>query len=228
MRWIATALAMLLWVAIASPASADDRAGAAHREVGLSADGTHYADALDRPLFDPQVRWVPGDERRSTFWVRNQAGSAGDLTVDLTARSRSTLFDSGYLRIAARAGHGPWHVVSGGESLRLLTRQDLPAKAEVPVTLRVTLAPGAPNGTMVLATDLDLRVTLSDVRATGGAAGPGSGHGPHGFLPSTGSSASWWLVPVGLLLLLSGVLLLTRRRSLHPATLPAQPSGEPR
>ena len=196
---------------LVSPASADDTAGKGTRQdVGVSLDGTHYEESLDAPLFDPRVRWVPGDVRTTDIWVRNQADEAGDLTIDLVPQARQNLFDSGHLTVSARAGTGPWMTVREGEPLRLLARKDVPSRAEVPVTVRVTLAPEAPNGTMVLATDFDLEVTLVDARASGS---DGDHDGPGGLLPATGSPTSWWVLPLGLLLLAGGALMLARRES---------------
>lgn len=223
LRAALTAAAIVL--VLVPPASADDTVVKGTRQdVGVSLDGTRYQASLDAPLFDPQVRWVPGDVRTTGFWVRNQADEAGDLTIDLVPRARKSLFATGDLSVSARAATGPWLTVREGEPLRLLARKDVPSQAEVPVSIRVALAPEAPNGTMVLATDFDLKVTLVDARASGSH---GDNDGPGGLLPDTGSPTSWWVVPLGLVLLTGGVLLLARRES---ARLPTTPylSGEHR
>ena len=219
-RVLALVLAALL-VTAGAPAAAGNDGDSARQAVGLSVDGVDYQTGLDQPLFDPTVRWVPGDVRGSTFWVRNQAAESGDLTMDLLVPGRGNLFVSGHLSVTARAGDGPWHTVTHGESMRLLTHKDFPAEAEALVTVRVALAPEAANGTMVLATDLDFRVTLTDARATAPGTGPdgADGGGPGGLLPGTGLSASWWaVVRLGLLLLMAGLFLLFLSRSLDQSS----------
>jgi len=211
-RVVASTLAALV-LSVAGPAAADDGSDAQRQQVGLSLDGVHYQHDIDQPLFDPALRWVPGDVRRSSFWVRNQAVEPGDLTIDVLALGRKPLLDSRYLSISARTGDGPWQTMGSDKSMHLLTQKNVPANSAVPVTVQVALAPEATNGTMLLATDLDFGVTLTDARAT--AAGGGSvdhPDGPGGLLPDTGSSASWWALPLALLLLLVGVLVLSRRR----------------
>jgi hypothetical protein len=228
MKRVLITLVTALLLSTPGPASAGDPASQ-RTDVGLSVDGVHYQGDLDGPLFDPLARWVPGEVRRSSFWVRNQASGPGDLTVDLLARSPRTLIDSGYLSIAARAGDGPWRAVETGGAMRLFTTRDLPSKAELPVTVRITLSPDAHNGTMVLATALDLRVTLTDARASGNAGGPGGSDGPEGpggLLPGTGSPTSWWLLPLGLLLVAGGASQLARRRPLVITSLVTHPSGD--
>lgn len=209
---------------VGGPAVAEDSAAARGPEVGVSLDGVHYEAGITQPLFDPKLRWVPGDERSSRFWVRNQAVDPGDLTIDLLTQNRQDLFDSSYLSISARAGVGPWHTVTAGTPMRLIRTTDFPAKAEVPVTVLVAVAAEAPNTTMVLATDLDFRITLTDARATG----PNVTDGPGGLLPSTGAAASWWVVPLGLLLLLAGTFLLGRRHRFDPPLVDPYVSGESR
>ena len=49
--------------------------------LGLSSDGVTFAETLKKPLFDSAIRWVPGDVRVATFYVRNQAETAGNLQV---------------------------------------------------------------------------------------------------------------------------------------------------
>lgn len=211
LRAALTAAAVAL--VLVPPASADDSSTPATRQdVGVSLDGIHYQDRLGRPLFDPRVRWVPSDVRVTRFWVRNQADEAGDLAIRLVPPAHRSLFSSGHLTVSARAATGPWQTVVEGEPLRLLTQDDVPASAEVPVSIRVSLDPEAPDTTMVLGADFDLRVSLVDARAAGSGGDPG----PGGLLPGTGSSTPWWVVPLGFLLLLGGGLTLARREPSRP------------
>lgn len=204
--------ALVVTVALGAPAGAEN--GADGREVTISLDGEYYQQETSDPLFDPSFRWVPGDVRISRFWVRNEADEAGDLTIDLVPRERTDLFRSGYLTVSARAGRGTWTTARSDTELRLLSAKDLPSRAAVPVSIRVSVAADAPNGTMVLGTDFDFRVTLADARAGGP---DGTTDDPSGSLPDTGASTSWWVVPLGLLLVAAGALLLRRRETPQPS-----------
>lgn len=208
-----------LVLAAAGPAAADGSVRGGQPNIGLSRDGIHFRADLELSLFDSPSRWVPGDVRSSSFWVRNQAGEPGDLTIDLVSDRSGELFDSGFLDVAARTGDGPWRSVRSGESMRLVSQRGVPAEAAVPVSVRVTLDPEADDATMDLAAELDFDVTMTDSRAS--AAGGGD-HGPGGLLPDTGAATGRWVLPLGLVLLLAGGVAL---RSHAPAS--TRPTGRP-
>lgn len=195
--------ALVVPVGSATPARADETV------IGLSPDGVHWSGSLARPLFDPAVRWVPGDVRTARFWVRNQHPDAGDLTVDLERVRRAELLDSGWLDVSARAGAAPWTAVhDGGGLAELLDADDLASGDPVRVEVRVRMGRDAPNGTMVLSTDLDLRVTIVDADAVAPAVGA---------LPDTGTAVPPWLPPLALGLVATGGWLVLRRRRDEPA-----------
>lgn len=167
------ALGVPILLATASPAYADD-------ELGFSSDGSVWVESLTGPLFDPGVRWVPGDVRTASFFVRNQAVERGDLRVDVERTVRDDLLETSYLEISARADGQTWSSVTGVGSQELLAADDLQSGRPVKVEVRVTLDDDAPNETMVLGTDLDFRVTLTQseiVAEAGGGQGDGDGSG---------------------------------------------------
>lgn len=211
-RTSATVLTVLVpsLVLAASPARADEDA------IGLSWDGTHWSRSLGAPLFDPDVRWVPGDVRTARFYVRNQHPDNGDLNVDLERVRRDELLDTGWLKISARAGDRPWSSVSTGGLQELLVLDDLRSGRAIPVEVRVRMGEEAPNGTMVLSTDLDLRITISDADTVAGDEGSTDDDdpvaGPGIDLPGTGSAIAPWLPPLALALLGTGTWLVVRRR----------------
>lgn len=200
-------------VLLVAPAHADG-------ELGLSYDGTTWHESLSRPLFDPDVRWVPGDVRTARFFVRNQSDDAGTMTLDVARVRRTALVDSGYLRISARSGHDPWTSLEDGDVSTLIDDVLVSAGRPVPVEVRVAMGSQAPNGTMVLATDLDFRVALRDAEVVSGvsenADGTDGTDGTGGtggtLLPDTGAPFPPWLPVLGFGLLGAGTWLVVRRR----------------
>ena len=79
-RWsvAAVGLATVLLCAVAGPATADSG-----DQLSVSRDGHTWTDDIDRPLFRPDLRVVPGDDVTSSFWVRNNSDDPGILTVDI-------------------------------------------------------------------------------------------------------------------------------------------------
>ncbi|WP_148615017.1 hypothetical protein [Nocardioides rubriscoriae] len=226
----AAAGAAVLLGAVSAPAHADrDDA------IGLSTDGVHWAPDLVDPLFDADLRWVPGDERTATFYVRNERPDLGDLSVSVDRVVSDTLRATGWLAVSARAGDQPWVSITDGGSHELVDQDDVASDEPVTVQVRVAMSTDAPNDTMVLGTDLDFSVRLTDATAvlddsgsigggagggTGGSAGGGAGgtgtpddpQSAAGFLPGTGSEVPLWLPPLALLLLGSGSYLVVRSR----------------
>lgn len=194
----------------------------------VSLDGTTWTDSIVSPLFDPEVRWVPGDVRTSIFYVRNNKAEAGDLSLVLERPLRDALLETSFLTIAARAGDGPWTEVSTGGRQELIDSEKTAAGDEVAVELRASFAADALNTTMVLPTDLDLRLTLTqagivaDATSTDGDGNPtavggsNASSGPDaGSLPDTGSPLRPWVLPLALLLLGAGAVLVARRTDLE-------------
>lgn len=117
----------------------------------LSADGSNWGTTIREPLFDAQVRWVPGDVRTATFFVRSATGGPSELTVEVMRGQQEALRDTGYLAIETRARGGDWTSATDGI--------EVDAGRPVPVDLRVRLDPRATDQTMKLSADLDLLIT---------------------------------------------------------------------
>ncbi len=222
----------LLPVLAPAVARADDA------RLGLSDDGVHFTDALTRPLFDTDLRWVPGDVRTSTFYVRNQSTDAGDLDLSLVRGSeQGDLFAADALVVDARADTGAWTPVQSGQSSQVVDLAEVAPGTVIPVQVRVRMPASAPNDTMILAADLGFRVRLTDATAVlddsgtigdggsvgnGGSGNDGSIPGTDdvdettagaGSLPSTGLELPRGLAWLGLVLTGAGAFLVARSRT---------------
>lgn len=192
-------------------------------ELGLSNDGATWSGSLEQPLFDSAIRWVPGDSRSESFFVRNQAQEDGELSVRVLAVTRDDLLDTGDLQVSARAGEGPWSRVDE-PGTHVLVQRDLAVGERERVDVRVELDPASTNVSQLRMLDLqlDARLTQSlpdavgdrdDEVASGGAErAPGTGGqlGTGGLLPSTGGIASWILLLAGVSVV-AGTATLVRR-----------------
>ncbi|MEH6796820.1 MAG: hypothetical protein V7694_22080 [Rhodococcus sp. (in: high G+C Gram-positive bacteria)] len=71
----------------------------AGQTLKYSDDGEQWMTDLRAPLFDNEIRWVPGDTRQSQFYVFNDTDRDGQLTVSIAsdnadfARSLSVSLD---------------------------------------------------------------------------------------------------------------------------------------
>lgn len=191
-----TALVAAVTMILMTPVAAN-----AADELGLSRDGVTYADNLSGPLFDASVRWVPGDSRTATFYVRNQGGTQARLTVDLLGDHTGELLDSGDLHVTAIAD-GRSGVVSDGAERRLLTLPGIEDQQVVPVTVTVDFDLSSPNATQLLSTDLRFRVALEQTSAVIGE-----------DLPDTGARIPWWLAVLAAVCIGGGTALIARRRT---------------
>lgn len=220
-RALLAATALLVLVPAAAHA-AEDR-------LALSSDGVTWHDTLTDPIFGTDVQWVPGDVRSAAFYVRNQGDGPGTLDVDVVRTTTDALLDTGYLTISARAGDGAWTPTDEDGVHALVEGASIADGARVRVQVRAALAADAPNGTMLLASDLNFRVRLTDAAATeptDGTTGPNGGDNADGgdggdgtsLLPATGSGLRQGLVWLGLALTGLGAFLMTRRRERRTET----------
>ncbi|VXB39964.1 hypothetical protein [Aeromicrobium sp. 9AM] len=191
--WHVVALTVLV-IGAASPAAADT-------EIGLSVDGATWAPTLTAPLFDPDLRWVPGDTRSATFYVRNQSDDVATLSVDVLGTALHTLLDTGDLRISARGDGIDWRATSRPGTHRLVSDVAVPAGASTPIDVTVALAPGSSNESMRRQLDLRFRLSLTQRSAVG----PDGGG-----LPDTGAPGAWDLV-LGIALVAGGIIATSRR-----------------
>ena len=198
-RSIVVGLVVLLGAVTAGPAAADE-------EIGLSRDGVAWTSRLTQPLFDSAVRWVPGDSRTSTFYVRNQAVDDARLTVDVLGSRIDALLETGDLTVSARADRGEWRSVTGTGTRRLVSTIAAESRDPVRLDVRVDLDAASPNGSQTLRLDVDLRIRLAQSTASGSPGADGSG----GLLPDTGGAGLWVLV-VGLVLAGGGSVMAAHR-----------------
>lgn len=139
--------------------------GEAAEEVGLSRDGSTWRSSLDSPLFDPAVRWVPGDRRAEAFHVRNQGASAAELSLAVRSADEDRLWARGLIRLRARAAGGAWHELRNGALSPDLTADALDVGESVRVEVEATFLPDAENATQERSLDLDVRARLTGLGA---------------------------------------------------------------
>lgn len=223
---------LLLAVVPAPAASADDPDPA----VQVSSDGLSWSSDLATPLFDPAVRWVPGDVRTSTFFVRN--GSPHDAVLRLEPKDSRTgsLTAQGVVLLDARTDGGQWHRLTVDAESGRLNPTALPAGEVTRVDVRAELDPAATNSAQDRAANLSFVLRLSDALAepqgtgdTGTTGGQQSGHQPgdqpghqpgsssggHEPLADTGAPDVRLQAAAGALLLGCGLVLVRRRREVR-------------
>lgn len=222
---VAVVLCLLGGGAVASVAQGDDdKAQVDRNALAVSIDGITWTESITQPLFDPEARWVPGEVQTSQFYVRNNKPERGALSLVLERPAREALLDSGFLTIAARADDGPWVEVASGGRTELIDSERVRSQEAVAVELRASLDVEAPNTTMVLDTDLEITLRLTqagvvaDATSTDGPHDPSSPGDPDnsngtadGVLPDTGSPLRPWVLPLALLFLGGGAVLIARR-----------------
>jgi len=128
-------------------------------QLVMSRNGNHWSDDLNRPLFDEGAALVPGDERTSTFYVRNQSGDRGVLEVSVRVPGSSGLAGREAFRLALR-GAGGWQRadLDNGEPA---IRMDLAKGAVQPISVRIRLLPTARNAAMDDSMSFTLHVRLT-------------------------------------------------------------------
>jgi hypothetical protein len=208
-RLLAAVLVLLL---TAAPAHA---AG----ELGLSRDGVTWTPQLTDPLFDSAVRWVPGDVRSESFFVRNQSSAGGRLSIDILGTSIHTLLDTGAVDIDAQGAGGAWVVISSPGTHRLLSEGSVPAGSVREVAVTVHFDPASTNVSQLKSLELAFRVNLvQDVAADGsdGSDGADGDDDGSGILPDTGAPPAWWgIVGIATLGLGVGATRLARPREVR-------------
>ncbi|MFL6156054.1 MAG: hypothetical protein ACJ72D_08190, partial [Marmoricola sp.] len=157
-----------------------------------------WSASLPAPLFDPAERWVPGDIRTATFWVRNQASDAGTLTLQATVHDLDGLIARDDVSLMIRRDGGAWVPLPPDVVSRPFGDRTLPAAASTRIDLRAELVAPSPNRSQVSTVLFDLAVGLSETSSVSGPSGGATDH--PGLLPDTGG------VPLGILL--AGAVLL--------------------
>ncbi|MFT4188474.1 MAG: hypothetical protein QM621_07805 [Aeromicrobium sp.] len=200
-----------LLLLVSSPARAAE-------EIGVSRDGVTWSQTLPTPLFDPSVRWVPGDVRTSTFYVRNDGSSAAYLTVAARGADDDRLLADDDIALRARVAGGDWTPLENGASGIALTEQSIARGevAEIDVEAAFAWESANQSQTKQLALRFDVRLTAAEA-SDGGGVDPDEGDPDDsglvaGLLPRTGAGVTLWSALTGLVLLLVGSRL-TRRRA---------------
>src|SRR5262249_13829577 len=128
--------------------------------IALSSDGLHWADRLPRPLFEPDIRWIPGDSRSRSFFVRNETAGPAVLTVVATTGANGTPLpkEDGILTVV-RLGSLGGHVGRAGGDV---TRLTLAARDVEEIDVTTSFDPASTNSWQDRQLALDIAVTLAD------------------------------------------------------------------
>jgi hypothetical protein len=169
--------------------------------VAVSADGVHWSSGFAAPLFDPQARWVPGERRTASFFVRNGGPSAATLRLQVRAVA-DELVQTHDLRFAARTDGGSWMPLPQDPDSAILRVGPLPAGEHSHVDVQATFASGSTNQSQSRSSELWFVVRLSDARTDS-----------RGGLPDTGAPVVAPLVLVAAALIATGTGLVRRRRA---------------
>lgn len=179
----------------------------AAEEIGLSRDGVTWVDELSVPLFEPERRWVPGDDETRSFWIRNQGPSGAEMTVEtLSISGDPVLADD--IALSARVDGGPWRSLGLRRRSQILTVEPLRVGRSARVDVRATFDSASVNQTQRRTLPLTLQITLAEALAD---EGEGSGADAGGFLPGTGAALGWQVLLLALALALTGAGLVARR-----------------
>lgn len=207
-RLLTMVLAAGLLLAAVAPATASD-------EIGLSRDGDQWVDTLTQPLFDEDLRWVPGDSRTVTFYVRNQADTNAQLSATVRSSDPDDLLTVEHVTLRARA-NGTWFTLRNGETSDELTAASISPGRIVQVDLRADFAPGSSNESQRDTADVALELRLTGaLDAVDGAndAPPGEESDDlSGGLPQTGAPASLLLICSAVLITAVGVAFVAAGR----------------
>jgi len=199
MRIIWCCLVAALTTLISSSAIAAD-------EVGLSNDGTTWGSTLAHPLFDPSIRWVPGDDETASFYVRNQGPTRALMTIEARSADTDELLSNDDIALKARAAGGAWVDLENGVPTADLAGGSIASGGVVKVDVNAVFDWQSPNRSQSKTLPLTFRVTLTDSLEDV----PGGGSEDEA-LPGTGSSFTVWQVVMAGLLIGFGIALLRRR-----------------
>lgn len=218
----ATALLVSVLLALwSAPAHAAD-------EIGFSNDGVTWAPALAQPLFDPEFRWVPGDSRTATFFVRNQGPTSAVMTIEARSADADELLGHDDIHLHARVAGGSWVPLRNGIASASLTDEGFDAGDVVQIEINAAFDPATVNQSQSKSLPLTFEVTLADAASipapegpdseTPGVETPGSGEtaaGPArgGVLPSAGAAVGPGLLLAALMLCALGAVMIARRSS---------------
>jgi hypothetical protein len=204
------AAAVGLLGALASPAGASaTTVGDPGGDVVVSSDGVSWGPQLPAPLFDPSSRWVPGDVRTVSFYVRNRGASSASLRIEGRDAVTGELTDERAVTLFARADGGRWQRLRIGAMSEPLNVVAVPVGRVSRVEVRALFEPAADNHSKEETADLTFVVGLEDATATGSGGGDlvVTGH-----LPGTGAPEILAPLGTGAALVGAGIALVGRRR----------------
>ncbi len=184
-------------------------------EIGFSNDGVTWGTSLAEPIFDPDFRWVPGDDEIASFYVRNQGPTGAAMTIEARSADTDKLLSNDDIALSARVAGGPWVDLKNGVASESLTSRSITRGDVVRVDVNAVFDAQSTNRSQVKELALNFRVTLQDWRAANGDTGDGSGNGSgsdnSGSLPDTGAQIAAWMIVVALGLMLAGSVIVARR-----------------
>ena len=207
MRIFMTALLVVYASVSSTPAVAAD-------EIGLSNDGVRWGSTLSDPIFDPNFRWVPGDDEIASFYVRNQGPTGAAMTIEARSADTDKLLSNDDIALSARVDGGSWVELKNGVASKRLTSRSITRGDVVRVDVNAVFDAQSTNRSQVKELALNFRVTLQDWRAANGGSGEGDsdseGRGDTGSLPAAGAQVTAWSVAAVLGLVLLGSLIVAR------------------
>ena len=173
-------------------------------EIGLSNDGVNFGPALAQPIFDPQLRWVPGDAHTGSFYVRNQGPSRALMTIVARSRNGDRLFTGNDITLRARVAGGAWFTLNDGVTSADLTEAGIPRGQVVRVDVNARFLFASPNATQLRPLRAVFEVSLRQDPTD-------RSHHGQGGLPSTGGPRLWVLFAGSAALGLGLALVRSRR-----------------
>lgn len=182
--------------------------------VALSLDGRFWAQDLTDPLFDEDLRWVPGDRRQASFFVRNSGQSDAELFVAIDVEGRVGSAAHAAVDLALHDGETEVDTVAYGSGVALgRIREGAVKQVDVSALFRGD----AGNETMEQYLHFRLTVTLSGSPSvpTDTSIVSGSPERPDAFAV-TGDSTFWSALVVGLALMTTGTISSMRARGRQP------------
>lgn len=150
---LVSGLAMLIMVSGSAPVHAVER-------LLLSRDGVHWSSDLAGQAFDPDRRWVPGDERSTVLWAKNHSGEQASLTIDLVDVNGTSMLGGDFVDLEVTIGDRPAEIVDLGHIVSVPRTQ---AEEEIKIIITATLAESAANDTQGERLSFDLVAELRQV-----------------------------------------------------------------
>lgn len=201
MKWFCGCLLGFVLIGAAAPASAAD-------DVGLSLEGTQWSSSLNESLFDPNFRWIPGDDETASFYVRNQGPTRALLTIGVRSVDADDLLADDDIALRARVADGDWVALDNGVPSASLTERSIARGGVVRVDVNATFDPASTNQSQTKQLRLAFDVTLTD--SLEGVDDSADDHS--GVLPGAGSNLGLWIVPIAAGALALGAWILIARR----------------